>query len=55
MTLSVAFSNWTIPTELRFSLAAIIAASFTTFDISAPLNPGVREATFFEYSDLVFS
>jgi len=54
ITLSVAFSNYNMPTDDKLSLAAIIAASLTTFEISAPLKPGVRVAHFLAYSDRVF-
>ena len=55
ITRSVASSNYVMPTEGRFFLAAIIAPSLHTFEISAPLNPGVRVASFFAYSCLVCS
>ena len=55
MTRSVASSNYLMPTELKFFLAAMIAPSLATFEISAPLKPGVNLASFLEYSYLVCS
>jgi hypothetical protein len=51
----MAFSNYFIPTDSRSSRAATMAASLQTFDISAPLKPGVKDAIFLAYSSLVFS
>lgn len=51
----MAFSNYFTPTDSKLFLAAIIAASLTTFAISAPLNPGVKVERCFAYSVFVFS
>jgi hypothetical protein len=42
ITLSVAYSNYLTPTDSKLFLAAMMAASLTTFAISAPLKPGVN-------------
>lgn len=55
MTLSMADSNSLIPTDSKLYLAAMMAPSLHTFEISAPENPGVNDANFLAYSSLLFS